>query len=212
MRTICDSLFLFDHTNRVSPKLDEFAELVPEVVGEDHKAVVFSQWEGMVHEAAKVLDRLGVGYAVLHGGLPGKERREVMERFKSDAACKVFLSTDAGGMSYLRAIPAADIAEIAAAENDVEQAVAFIEQAAPGEQAGRRWPAYHPDDDAPAAAGHWPPVMLHYAINRPVGAQHGESDLAPLLRWLARYAGWLEDRARQRFKNERMCGSAHDSK
>jgi superfamily II DNA/RNA helicase len=51
----------------------------------------------MVHEAAKVLDRLGVGYAVLHGGLPGKERKEVMERFKTDAACKVFLSTDAGG-------------------------------------------------------------------------------------------------------------------
>ena len=38
--------------------------------------------------------------------------------------------------------------------------------------------------------------MLHYAVNRPVGAQWGESDLAPLLRWLARYANWLEDRAR----------------
>ena len=33
-------------------------------------------------------------------------------------------------------------------------------------------------------------------INRPVGAQHGESDLAPLLKWLTRYSGWLEDRAR----------------
>ncbi len=38
--------------------------------------------------------------------------------------------------------------------------------------------------------------MLHYAINRPVGALRGESDLAPLLRWLSRYAAWLEDRAR----------------
>jgi hypothetical protein len=38
--------------------------------------------------------------------------------------------------------------------------------------------------------------MRHYAINRPVGAQHGESDLAPLLRWLARYSTWLEDRVR----------------
>src|SRR5262249_56402219 len=33
MRTICDSLFLFDRQTRVSPKLDEFAELVPELVG-----------------------------------------------------------------------------------------------------------------------------------------------------------------------------------
>ena len=51
----------------------------------------------MVLEAAKVLDTLGVGYAVLHGGLPGKDRKEVLERFKTDPACRVFLSTDAGG-------------------------------------------------------------------------------------------------------------------
>jgi superfamily II DNA/RNA helicase len=59
--------------------------------------VVFSQWETMVFEAAKVLDGLGVGYTVLHGGLPGKDRKEVLEKFKSDPGCRVFLSTDAGG-------------------------------------------------------------------------------------------------------------------
>lgn len=106
MRTICDSLFLFDKQTRISPKLDEFAELVPELVGASlpvatgglaHKLVVFSQWETMIFEAAKVLDTLGVGYTVLHGGLPGKDRKEAMERFKTDPECKVFLSTDAGG-------------------------------------------------------------------------------------------------------------------
>ena len=51
----------------------------------------------MAHEAAKVLDTLGVGYVLLHGGLPGKERKAVLERFSTDPACKVFLSTDAGG-------------------------------------------------------------------------------------------------------------------
>jgi hypothetical protein len=96
LRTICDSLFLFDKQTRVSPKLDEFAELVPELIGE-HKLVVFSQWETMAMEAAKVLDTLGVGYVVLHGGLPGKDRKAVLERFQTDPACKVFLSTDAGG-------------------------------------------------------------------------------------------------------------------
>jgi SNF2-related domain/Helicase conserved C-terminal domain/SWIM zinc finger len=98
MRTICDSLFMFDRQSHISPKLDEFAELVPDVVSEDHKAVVFSQWETMIMEAAKVLDRLGVGYVILHGGLPGKDRKEVLEKFKTDPACKVFLSTDAGGV------------------------------------------------------------------------------------------------------------------
>ncbi len=40
------------------------------------------------------------------------------------------------------------------------------------------------------------PVIVHYSVNRPVGAKWGESDLAPVLRWLARYSAWLEDRAR----------------
>ena len=122
LRTICDSLFLFDRQTRISPKLDEFAELVPELLSDpsptvaletaglnpdgaippvgastDHKLVVFSQWETMAMEAAKVLDKLGVGYVLLHGGLPGKERKAVLERFQTDPACKVFLSTDAGG-------------------------------------------------------------------------------------------------------------------
>ena len=38
--------------------------------------------------------------------------------------------------------------------------------------------------------------MLHFALNRPVGALRGESDLAPILRWLRRHGAWLEDRAR----------------
>jgi SNF2 family DNA or RNA helicase len=121
LRTICDSLFLHDRQTRASPKLDEFAELVPELIGDlasggrqppvpsaeqgadaprspnAHKLVVFSQWETMVMEAARVLEALGVGHAILHGGLPGKERKAVLERFASDPACKVFLSTDAGG-------------------------------------------------------------------------------------------------------------------
>ncbi|MFO0796976.1 MAG: DEAD/DEAH box helicase [Gemmataceae bacterium] len=99
LRTICDSTFLHDRATHVSPKLDEFAELLPELIGgeESHKVVVFSQWETMTFEAAKVLDRLGVGYAVLHGGLSGKDRKAALETFQTDPACAVFLSTDAGG-------------------------------------------------------------------------------------------------------------------
>jgi SNF2 family DNA or RNA helicase len=96
MRGICDSLFLYDQTSRVSPKLDEFAELVPDLVV-DHKLVVFSQWETMALEAARVLEQLNVGHVVLHGGLPGPQRKAVLERFQTDPACRVFVSTDAGG-------------------------------------------------------------------------------------------------------------------
>lgn len=123
----------------------------------------------------------------------------------------IALSTDAAGMSYLRAIPAGEIREIETAENDLEQELAFWEQArgTPEDQimpngmlAGRRWAAYQAELDAPDEEGRFPPVMLHFAVNRPVGGKFGESDLAPLLRWLARYAAWLEDRARlNRYRN-----------
>jgi superfamily II DNA or RNA helicase len=98
MRMLCDSTFLFDKQTNISPKLDEFTEVIAELASEEgHKAVVFSQWEMMLAKAAEVLERLNVGYTVLHGKVPGRERRELLERFKQDGNCCVFLSTDAGG-------------------------------------------------------------------------------------------------------------------
>lgn len=98
MRLVCDSTFLFDKQTNVSPKLDEFAEVIADLMSSgQHKAVVFSQWETMLHKTAEVLSRLGIGHALLHGGLQGKDRRAVLEQFKSDE-CRVFLSTDAGGV------------------------------------------------------------------------------------------------------------------
>jgi SNF2 family DNA or RNA helicase len=99
MRLLCDSTFLFDKLTNISPKLDEFAEVVEELFASgEHKAVVFSQWETMLNKAAEALDGLGISYALLHGGMPGKNRKEVLERFKNDPECRVFLSTDAGGV------------------------------------------------------------------------------------------------------------------
>jgi hypothetical protein len=135
----------------------------------------------------------------------------------------ILLSTDAAGMSYVRAIPAADIQGIETSDNDLEQELVVIEKPsttaknasaqATGLLEGRRWKVYNRDNDvptypstsgaesAPSAQG-FSTVVLHYVVNRPVGAKFGESDLAPILRWLSRYASWLEDRARlNRFRN-----------
>ncbi len=108
----------------------------------------------------------------------------------------IILSTDAAGMSYVRAIPAGEIGEIRTAGNDLEQETAYVQKAVFGESEARVWPAYDALRDGPGEDGRYPGAVLHYAVNRPVGAVHGESDLAPLLRWLARYSAWLEDRAR----------------
>jgi hypothetical protein len=113
----------------------------------------------------------------------------------------ILVSTGADGMSYLRAIPALAIAGITCAPNDSDQEMTYIEKDSLvgdlGElREGRIWPAYDPSTDAPGEGGTFQPVMLHFAVNRPAGALHGESDLAPVLKWLGRYTQWLEDRAR----------------
>ncbi|MDD5371470.1 MAG: hypothetical protein PHQ40_20520, partial [Anaerolineaceae bacterium] len=107
----------------------------------------------------------------------------------------LLVSTDAAGMSYVRAIPAGEISAVETAQNDTEQELSYKQRSGGvGDEA--TWPAYDPRDDSTDEQGRFKTVMLHYAINRPAGAVRGESDLAPLLRWLARYSAWLEDRAR----------------
>lgn len=108
----------------------------------------------------------------------------------------VLLSTDAAGMSYVRALPASEIAEIQHRPNDVDQETAVLPRATLDQPQPQPWPVYDAESDAPGPEGGFPAVALHYAVNRPAGALWGEPDLAPLLRWLSRYANWLEDRAR----------------
>jgi SNF2 family DNA or RNA helicase len=99
LRMLCASTWLVDRTTNVSPKLVELGELLGELL--DHapgrKVVVFSQWELMQQKAAEVVAGMGLEYAVLHGTIPGPDRRKLLEHFRDDPACRVFLSTDAGG-------------------------------------------------------------------------------------------------------------------
>ena len=99
MRMLCNSTFLFDKKTHHSPKLQEFREIMTDlVVEEDRKAVVFSEYERMTHLAGEELRKLGIGFVSLHGGVPSRQRGALMEKFRNDPACKVFLSTDAGGV------------------------------------------------------------------------------------------------------------------
>ena len=99
MRMLCNSTFLFDKQTHHSPKLKEFREIVTDVVLEDdRKAVVFSEFERMTHLAGEELRKLGIGFVSLHGGVPSRQRGALMEKFRNDPKCKVFLSTDAGGV------------------------------------------------------------------------------------------------------------------
>jgi len=99
IRMLCDSTFLFDKKTNFSPKLEEFREVVRELVLEQgRKVVVFSEYERMTFLAGEELKALGIGFVSLHGGVPSKNRGALMDKFRGDSACRVFLSTDAGGV------------------------------------------------------------------------------------------------------------------
>jgi len=60
------------------------------------KAVVFSQWTRTHDIVIRRLEARGLGYVSFHGGVPSDKRPALVERFRDDPACRVFLSTDAG--------------------------------------------------------------------------------------------------------------------
>jgi hypothetical protein len=98
MRMVCDSTYLLDQQSRNDTKIEEVMNLIGEVVNEgDEKLVVFSQWERMTRLVANELEQQAIGFEYLHGGVPSALRGKLFERFTTDPACRVFLSTDAGG-------------------------------------------------------------------------------------------------------------------
>ena len=99
MRMLCNSTFLFDKETHYSPKLKEFCEIIRELaIEESRKVVVFSEYERMTHLAGEELRKLRIGFVSLHGGVPSQKRGALIQKFRDDPDCKVFLSTDAGGV------------------------------------------------------------------------------------------------------------------
>ncbi len=99
MRMLCNSTYLFDKETNFSPKLDEFREIIRELtIEENRKVVVFSEYERMTRLAGQLLDKLKIRWVSLHGSVPGPKRGDLIKRFREDPDCKVFLSTDAGGV------------------------------------------------------------------------------------------------------------------
>ncbi len=92
------------------------------------------------------------------------------------------------GMSYLRLVTKDRITKIVTAENDWEKELEYHEALDAGGRVKVWLSPNHPE--AAEAEG----IMLHYAVNRPVGALLGESDLTTMLPWLQRYSRMLEDR------------------
>jgi superfamily II DNA or RNA helicase len=97
MRMSCNSTYLLDHETDHGVKADELAALFDDLFADpDAKAVVFSQWTRTHDILIRRLEARGLGYVSFHGGVASDKRPALVERFRDDPACRVFLSTDAG--------------------------------------------------------------------------------------------------------------------
>lgn len=100
MRMVCDTpAIIKNNPCRDCPKLDEIARVLDEVLADPEvKVIVFSEWEGMLNRVREHADENGVGYAWHTGSVPQQRRRAEILAFRQDPACRLFLSTDSGGV------------------------------------------------------------------------------------------------------------------
>ncbi len=99
MRMVCNSTYLVDHETDNSRKMDECMALLADLLETpENKAVVFSQWLRTHELLIRRLDKAGIDYGYYHGSLDQRKRRTVLERFKTDPACRVLLCSDSGGV------------------------------------------------------------------------------------------------------------------
>ena len=99
MRMVCDTNYILDRDDRMSPKIEELEKILQSWLAEpETKVVLFSEWERMLELVRERLRRMKIGYAWHTGSVPRKRRRAEIRAFKSDPQCRIFLSTDSGGV------------------------------------------------------------------------------------------------------------------
>ncbi len=98
MRMACDSSYLVNHTSDHGFKADEIATILEETMEEKGtKVVIFSQWLRMHELLVRRFKKRGWDHVLFHGGVPSAKRMGLVDRFRDDPNCQLFLATDAGG-------------------------------------------------------------------------------------------------------------------
>lgn len=99
MRMACNSTYLVDHETDHGVKVDELVNLLEDLFEDPSaKVVVFSQWLRTHELIERRFAVKGWGHVLFHGGVASDKRSALVDRFNGDPACRVFLSTDAGGV------------------------------------------------------------------------------------------------------------------
>ena len=96
-RACCHPRLVMDESPINSSKLQAFEELVDELLENQHKALVFSQFVGHLSLIRERLDQKGIGYHYLDGSTPVPERKKAMNAFQAGDGDLFLISLKAGG-------------------------------------------------------------------------------------------------------------------
>ena len=107
----------------------------------------------------------------------------------------VLFTNKVDGMSYTRFVPASQIREIHTDEDDYEAELEYGQTQHTTIEL-KWWIGIDHPNAYKLRYRKLPPLMLHFAVNRPIGATRGEGDLGTVLPWAKRYSEWLKDRVR----------------
>ena len=99
MRMACDSSYLLDPSTNQGCKAAELTAQLEELFSDaEIKAVVFSQWLRMHELIVQETKKTDWQHVFFHGGVPGAKRKDLVDKFRDDPKCRLFLATDAGGV------------------------------------------------------------------------------------------------------------------
>jgi superfamily II DNA or RNA helicase len=103
LRQICDSPAIIKNEDderypNESVKLEELGREISENIS-NHKALIFSQFLGMLSLIKAKMKELGIDYEYFDGSTSSPDREKAINRFQNDENCRVFLiSLKAGGV------------------------------------------------------------------------------------------------------------------
>ena len=99
MRMICDTPYILDGRRHDCPKMEEIERLLPDLLDDpERKILVFSEWVRMLELVRDYAVDAGIEFAWHTGSVPQHRRRAEINRFREDPECRLFLSSESGGV------------------------------------------------------------------------------------------------------------------
>lgn len=82
---------IIDESIQESSKMQRMVELVEDIIANNQKAIIFSNWTSITEVAVKLLSKYNPAY--ITGDVKQEERMNEVDRFQNDERCKVIIGT-----------------------------------------------------------------------------------------------------------------------